>query len=137
MLVSCTERLVSTTERLVSTTERLVSHTQRLVSTTQRLVLEWVGMVQVAVRSHFGLRLGGRNNPDSGASNRILGSRIIYKIIYAIRAVVACPSRAARSAVVVSMFPNTMTYFFYFRPCDNLSAGSTNRTHYCASVVVA
>jgi hypothetical protein len=29
----------------------------------------------VAVRSHFGLRLGGRNNPDR-ASNRILGRRI-------------------------------------------------------------
>jgi hypothetical protein len=31
----------------------------------------------VAVRSHFGLRLGGRNNPDR-ASNRILGRRITY-----------------------------------------------------------
>jgi hypothetical protein len=31
----------------------------------------------VAVRSHFGLRLGGRINPER-ASNRILGRRIIY-----------------------------------------------------------
>jgi hypothetical protein len=34
----------------------------------------------VAVRSHFGLRLGGRNNPDR-ASNRILGRRIISFIL--------------------------------------------------------
>ena len=30
----------------------------------------------VAVRSHFGLRLGGRNNPDRASNNRILGRRI-------------------------------------------------------------
>jgi hypothetical protein len=47
------------------------------------------------------------------------------------------PSRAARSAAIVSIFPNTMTFFFNFRPCDNLSAGCTSRTHYCASVAVA
>jgi hypothetical protein len=33
----------------------------------------------VAVRSHFGLCLGGRNNPDR-ASNRILGRRIIISL---------------------------------------------------------
>ena len=35
----------------------------------------------VVVRSHFGLRLGGRNNPDR-ASNRILGRRITRLLLH-------------------------------------------------------
>ena len=139
----------------------------------------------VAVRSHFGLRLDGRNkgwwastglgktprsryrggfappNPppvllivsdilDSEIHDR---TRVLYSYSYLgptkLRRILLCINcstqyassppahrvRAARSAASVSI--SSPTLFFYFRPCDNLSAGSTSRTHYCASVVVA